>query len=168
MQMSYSVKFKQSIVKKLTGPKPASKEDLADSVGVHASTLSRWVRELGSVDGMSKKKIKSLSIRPDDRSPEEKLCLILEASQLSDDKIGSFLRKTGVHEADLNRWRGEALQGLANKPAKAASRAPEVKRIKELERELRRKDRALAETAALIVLKKKAAALWGDGDDSTE
>ena len=39
------------------------------------------------------------------------------------------------------------------------------KRIKELERELRRKDKALAETAALLVLKKKAQAIWGDRED---
>jgi transposase len=44
----------------------------------------------------------------------------------------------------------------------------ESKRIKELERELRRKEKALAETAALLVLRKKADALWGDEDASTE
>ncbi len=43
----------------------------------------------------------------------------------------------------------------------------EAKRVRELERELRRKEKALAETAALLVLKKKAAAIWGDEDDST-
>jgi hypothetical protein len=34
-----------------------------------------------------------------------------------------------------------------------------------LERELRRKDKALAETAALLTLRKKAQAIWGDGED---
>ena len=39
-------------------------------------------------------------------------------------------------------------------------------RIKELERALARKDRALAETAALLVLGKKAAAIWGGDEDA--
>ncbi len=47
-------------------------------------------------------------------------------------------------------------------------RSVEQRRILELERELRRKDAALAETAALLVLKKKAQAIWGDGDESTD
>ena len=44
----------------------------------------------------------------------------------------------------------------------------EAKRLRELERELQRKDKALAETAALLVLQKKVQAIWGDGDDDTE
>lgn len=44
----------------------------------------------------------------------------------------------------------------------------ESRRVRELERELRRKDKALAEAAALLVLQKKVQALWGDGDDDTK
>jgi hypothetical protein len=54
--------------------------------------------------------------------------------------------------------------GLEPKPARRA----ETKRIKDLEKELRRKDQALAETAALLVLKKKAQEIWGDEDDDTD
>ena len=42
----------------------------------------------------------------------------------------------------------------------------ERQRVKELERELRRKEKALAETAALLVLRKKMEAIWGDGEDA--
>jgi hypothetical protein len=58
----------------------------------------------------------------------------------------------------------EALQSKSSRKKVSA----EAKRVRELERELRRKEKALAETAALLVLKKKAAAIWGDEDDSTE
>jgi len=51
------------------------------------------------------------------------------------------------------------------KSSKSAKKDPRDKRIKELERELRRKDKALAETAALLVLKKKAQAIWGEHED---
>ena len=65
--------------------------------------------------------------------------------------------------AQLQQWRDQMLVGLEPKAAKRA----ETKRIQELEKELRRKDKALAETAALLVLKKKAQAIWGDEDDDT-
>jgi hypothetical protein len=104
--------------------------------------------------------------RPADRTPDEKLALVLEASRLGDEELGEFLRRNGLHEADLSRWRGEALSGLGNR-RQANPRGTEVKRIRELEKELRRKDKALAEAAALLVLQKKVQAIWGDGDDDT-
>jgi len=60
------------------------------------------------------------------------------------------------------------LAGLEPIAVACAKKAPESKRIRELERELRRKDAALAETAALLVLKKKAQMIWGDEDDNTD
>ncbi len=74
------------------------------------------------------------------------------------------MRSRGLHEAQLQQWRDQMLIGLEPKPAKRV----ETKRIRELEKELRRKDKALAETAALLVLKKKAQEIWGDEDDDTD
>jgi hypothetical protein len=58
---------------------------------------------------------------------------------------------------------------LAFDPAAAGSKANSAKadrqRIRELEKDLGRKDRALAETAALLILRKKAAAIWGERDE---
>ena len=76
---------------------------------------------------------------------------MLEASRLSDEQLGAFLRREGLHEATLREWRAAALEALGTpKTARA-----ETRRVRELERELRRKDKALAETAALLVLQKK-------------
>jgi len=100
---------------------------------------------------------------PDRRPPEEKLRLVLEASSLSEEGLGEFLRRNGVHEAQLQRWRETAFGALEAKPAKAPSQ--QRQKIRELERELRRKDKALAEVTALLALKKKVELLWGDEDD---
>jgi transposase-like protein len=107
--------------------------------------------------------------RPKDWSPEEKLQAVLEASQLSEDELGAFLRKKGIHDIHLQQWRKEMISGLKNGSThkKAKGKPPEAKRIKELEKELNRKEKALAEAAALLVLKKKAQAIWGDEDDDT-
>ena len=167
--MQYPDGFKEAMVRKMTAPGRPPTVDLAAEMGVHPSTLSRWVREAGSVDSMLRKKIKRTGMRPDDRTPEDKLQLVLEASLLTDEELGVFLREKGLHEAQLERWHQDALGGLSGQKAVSKSKnTPEVKRIRELEKELRRKDKALAEAAALIVLKKKAEALWGDGEDDTE
>ena len=162
--MKYPAAFKTEMVRKMTSPNARPARDLVRETGVHQTTLSRWKREAGKVDSMSTKKKKQK--RPADRTPDENLALVLEASRLADKELGAFLRRTGLHEADLTRWREEALAGLGNRRQEKA-RSSDVKRIRELERELRRKDKALAETAALLVLQKKAQAIWGDGDDDT-
>ena len=68
----------------------------------------------------------------------------------------------------MTQWRQEMLTGLAESKARPSSKpTAEARRIRELERELARKEKALAEAAALLILKKKAQALWGDEDDTT-
>ena len=162
--MEYPVAFKTEMVRKMISPNARTAKDLERETGVHQTTLSRWKREAGKVDSMSTKKKKQK--RPADRTPDEKLALVLEASRLADEELGEFLRRNGLHEADLTRWHGEALAGLGNR-RQEKPRSSDVKRIRELEKELRRKDKALAETAALLVLQKKVQAIWGDGDDDT-
>lgn len=90
-------------------------------------------------------------------SPQDKLRVVSDAARLNDSELGEFLRRAGIHEDDLARWREEALGGLGG----TRKGQPPSKRIRELERELRRKEKALAEAAALLVLAKKARSLWG-------
>ena len=89
---------------------------------------------------------------------------------MSETELGALLRREGVHEADLTAWQAAAEAALS--PDHRAAPSPEQqrdqRRIQELERELRRKEAALAETAALLVLKKKVQAIWGDEDDATD
>ena len=105
--------------------------------------------------------------RPQDWSAEEKLEVVMEAGRLSEEDIGEFLRRKGLHEAQLKEWREAVLGALGSRKAASPGKG-EARRIHELERELRRKDKALAETAALLVLQKKVQAIWGDGDDDTD
>lgn len=108
--------------------------------------------------------------RADDWSAEERLRVVSEAAKLSEAELGSFLRREGLHEATLQSWRAAALAGLSSEKGTRSQpkRSVEQKRVQELERELRRKDKALAETAALLVLQKKVRAIWGDEDESTD
>jgi len=159
--MYYSEQFKSKMVQKLAMPGGPSAMSLAKETGVPQSTLSRWLRKAGTVGPMKSK-------RPQDWSTEEKWQAVVEAEGLSDEELGAFLRRKGLHRAHLEGWRA-AMQSALSSGAKSSKskRSPEARRVRELEKELRRKDKALAEASALLVLKKKAQAIWGDEGDDT-
>ncbi|MBW2462195.1 MAG: hypothetical protein JRH11_11165 [Deltaproteobacteria bacterium] len=111
------------------------------------------------------------------RSAEDKVRIVMEAAGLGDDQLGAFLRGEGLHEADLAQLREEvgkaAIEGLRPKK-KRRGLSPEQKELHALRKELNRKDKALAEAAALLVLRGKVQAFLamdgeeGDTDGSKE
>ena len=166
--MQHSDGFKARMVQRMSGPDAISATGLADDVGVAQGTLSRWLREARSLDGMStnKRRTKASGSK---RSAQDKLRLVMAAAALSEADLGAFLRREGIHEAQLDEWRAAvmaaALEGLKTTARKRRSVTPEAKRIRELERELARKEKALAEMAALHVLQKKVNA-WNAADEA--
>lgn len=103
-------------------------------------------------------------------SSQDKFRVVLETASLNETELAEYCRRKGLYVEQVNAWRESCEQ--ANSPASPAKirleREKEKainKRIKQLERELLRKDAALAETAALLVLRKKAEALWGKDED---
>lgn len=165
----YTEAFKSKMVQRMAGPEARSASALSAEMGIPQPTLSRWLRAAGGrLEVMAKptpKKLDQHSRRPEDWTPEERLRAVVQASGLSNEELGAFLRREGLHEATLQEWRTAALEGLAP-PAPGTRR--EQRKLRSLEKELRRKDKALAEAAALLVLQKKVQALWGDEDDDTE
>ena len=166
--MRYSEKFKGRMVQRLLSSDGLSATALAAEVGVSQASLSRWLDDAARLPGMAKRGGKSGGggTRSRDLPIEEKLRLVVEASALSDAELGEFLRRNGVHQAQLEQWLSVITEALAAKP-KVRVQNPEAKKLRKLERELLRKDKALAEAAALLILKKKAQAIWGDEDDDT-
>jgi len=169
----YSEGFRNRMVEKLSGPHAVSATALSDEVGVPQSTLSRWLKGAGTVrrtmPPSDDDKAPPPAKRPQDWSAEEKLALVNEAAAVPQAELGAFLRRKGVHEAQLVEWREAAMAGL-QRPSRRERKAANIEkqRIHKLERELKRKDKALAEAAALLVLKKKVQEIWGDEDDDTK
>jgi len=95
----------------------------------------------------------------------------MKAEMLSEEELGAFLRTEGIHEATLKEWRERVFAGatdaLKDAHKKKSDNSPEARRNRELERELRRKEKALAEAAALLVLQKKLNAYFGEGEDES-
>jgi len=139
---------------------------------MHQATLSRWKREAGSVTAMRDKTrtsspVSAVGPRPKDRAAQEKLRILIQAGALSGEELGGFLRREGIHEADLERWRESSLEGLSGSLVAKSEVDRASKKVRKLEHELHRKDKALAEAAALLVLQKKLRAMWEDGEDDT-
>lgn len=160
----YSEGFKSRMVKRMAGAEGISAGALEREVGVTRVTLSRWLKEFSKVPSMSKKKSKKRGRR----SASEKMRIVVEAAMLSDEDFGTLLRKEGIHETDLNEWRATIEEALKGSNRKKSKNTPEARKIKSLEFELRRKERALAETAALLVLKKKWGAYLEEKDDAIQ
>lgn len=167
------------MVRRILGPPGTSAKALSGQVGVGQPTLSRWVREAGSVRTVSPPNDKKPTVsEPKKWSLREKLRVVATAEGLEEHALGELLRREGLHEEQLRAWRDAAAGALDSAEAapSAAMTAAERrrlkvadKRIRELEKELRRKEKALAETAAMLVLEKKLQALgWDDEDGGTE
>ncbi len=143
------------MVQRLTGKDAVSARKLQQEVGVPQTTLSRWLEEARSLPQVSPpKKTKSWSV-------DEKVRILAEASKLSGEELTALLERNGLRLAELEQWR------LSLEEEGRASKAT-TKRIRNLERELARKEKALAEAAALLVLKKKVETLLEDEDDDTD
>lgn len=149
---------------------------LAMETGIAQSTLSRWLRQASTLTGKKMEdddtkrttgEVDPRPRRPQEWTAAEKLHAVSETSGLEAEALGAYLRRHGLHAETLEQWRADATAAL-EAPTERRRSTAEAKRIKELERELRKKEKALAETAALLVLRKKANALWGDGDDDTD
>ena len=100
--------------------------------------------------------------RPQNWSGEEKMQAVIAYVGIDEEARGRYLRENGLYSVDVERWREEMMKVLGKKSKKGD---PKDRRIRELEGELRRKEKALAETAALLVLKKKAQEIWGESEE---
>jgi hypothetical protein len=142
------------MVQRLTGNSAVSASQLARETGVRQQNLSRWLQEARSLPIMADKP------KPAVRqwTVEQKARVLADASDLDGEALTTYLQREGVKLAEYEQWRIALDEG-----GRAATST--IKRIRQLERELARKEKALAEAAALLVLKKKVETLYGEDED---
>ncbi len=138
-------------------PESASPEDVSRDLGVSAATLERWRSD--ALSRPARERAWTAAARFD---------AVITTASMDEATRNAWCRENGVYPEELSRWREAATQALAE-PEEARASPLETKadrkRIQTLERELRRKDKALAETAALLVLSKKVEAIFNTGGD---
>ena len=156
--MKYSLEFKKSAVQKyLTrGNRPV--KEILKELNVPSASIYQWCNDFAKVSGMKKQS------SPHTRTALEKLNSIMEFNSLPENKRGEFLRKNGLSDANINEWLNQIKMALSQKNIPSENKN-DIKKVKELEQELRRKDKALAEASALLILKKKANLIWGQGEE---
>ncbi|RKH67437.1 hypothetical protein D7X96_19580 [Corallococcus interemptor] len=171
--MPYTDAFKSQMVKRMLGPPAMTATELSKQVGVTQPTLSMWLREARRVAAAMPDE-KPVPAAPKKWTAQQKLRVVAAAHGLEDEALGALLRREGLHEGELRAWR-DAAAGALEPGAEAAASGPltagqrrrlaaSEKRVKELERELHRKEKALAEAGALLFLEKKLQAMgWDEG-----
>ena len=142
---------------RLLPPESAALELVAREVGIGAGTLERWREDA-----------QSRPARGRAWTAGARLEAVITTAAMGEAGKSAWCREHGLYPSELDKWRASCTAALtAPEEARASPQATrqDRKRIKELERDLLRKDRALAETAALLVLSKKVAVIFNKGED---
>ena len=173
MSVRYTISFKEQAVAKALSRGPEKRiKDIASELGVGYSSLQKWIRqsgkqELSSVVVPGGSSSQFTEKKPQDWSSEERLDMVMRCSSLDVASVSSLCREQGIYPHHVKQWKLD----LVSKSTGPSQSPSELKNLraenKALKKELRRKEKALAETAALLVLQKKVNEIWGmdDGDN---
>jgi len=177
MRTRFSQSFKlQAVEKVLQRSADTSFAEIAATLGVGYSTLQKWVaqsrRQEFENDGYESGLVSNTMTkekRPQDWSLEEKLNMIIRCASLDDEAISLLCREQGIYPHHIKQWRQDFVDGAATNARTKTQ--PKTKMLtqenKALKKELNRKEKALAETAALLVLQKKVDEIWGSDEDNS-
>lgn len=154
----YSPEFRESIVQKITTPGGPSIMQMSEKTGVHHASIRIWIKNCANRSGMKKSK---------EWTPEEKLEAIIKTTTMSENERGEYLRANGLHSADVEQWKQDIYN--SQKPVGRPKLDPELVALrtekKELSQDLKRKDKALAEMSARVILLKKSHLLFGVNEE---
>jgi transposase-like protein len=155
----YTKAFRQQALEKVYNRGDRTVQVIAEELNLNPWTLKNWMKlpkeRVGSRADMITK-------RPQDRSLSERFQLILDSQGKTGETLNAWCREQGIFPHHLQQWR--ELFETGQPPVGAELRALKVSH-QELQRELKRKEKALAEAAALLVLQKKYQALWEEKDE---
>ncbi len=147
---------------RLLPPESAAPDTLSREVGVGVQTLDRWRADAlaaaaGGQSGATGQRWTAAA----------RLETVITTAVMNEATRSAWCREQGLYAADLEAWKRDAIGGLGEpRGASVADTRQDRRRIRELERELQRKDKALAEVAALLVLSKKLSAIFHEGKDA--
>src|SRR6202521_1189258 len=160
----YGQAYRDRIVARLLPPERSAIDLVSREVGISVSTLERW-RADALADGSG---CGAGAVSGSQRwTAGARLEAVIVTAAMDEAARSVWCREQGLYPAELDAWKRDAIAGLGEpRAASAAEARQDRRRVKELERELHRKDKALAETDALLVLSKKLAAVFHEGEDA--
>jgi transposase len=159
-----SRELKASIVQRMMPPNNESVSRIARESGLSETTLYKW-KNAAKAKGLTHTN-ETLAERWNTR---EKFAIVIETASLTEIELAEYCRTKGLFVEQVEAWRDACMQANGGVADHANQLQKELRVMeqenKTLSRELKRKEAALAETAALLVLRKKAQAIWGDQED---
>ena len=161
---SYTKEFKQSVIAQMMPPNSKSVSQIRAETGISGPTLYNWRKQALAGGYPAASNVGTA----DAWDNETKLAVVIDTATLNEHELSTYCRERGLYVEQVDRWRTAAVSGQSKNHLSQKEReefAALKKRNRELEKELKRKEKALAEAAALLVLRKKAQAIWGDGED---
>jgi len=158
----YSQERKEAVIKRMMPPENTPVSVLIEATGISGVTLYHW-RKQARARGLV---VPGDGRNPENWSPEDKFAVVLETAAMNEAELSEYCRKKGLFAEQIAHWKANCLQGNATDQSKAVQKQIRManKENTQLKRELHRKDKALAETAALLVLRKKMHAIWGEDE----
>lgn len=158
---SYTAEFKQHALDKVYQRKGRTITSIATDLNLNLTTLKSWMQQTKHQQNSTTPAAK----RPEDWTLEARLLALHQTHGLSEQALSAWCREHGIFVHHLSQWRKEFCGVSSIKNSDAAQEIRTLKQSnKQLERELSRKEKALAEAAALLILQKKFQALWEDED----
>ncbi len=139
--------------------------ELAEETGISSVTLYAWRKQAIAAGGV----VPGDGKTPSGWSSAEKFRVVLESAALNETELAEYCRRKGLYVEQIRAWREACEQANATVQERNRTERAQAKearaRIRGLERERRRDKAALAEAAALLLLRKKAEAIWGKDED---
>lgn len=163
--MNYSNELKESILRRLLPPNSESISKVAREEGISEQTLRNW-RDKARKEGRPAPGKDSTT---EEWSTQDKFLVVVETAGFNESELAEYARQKGLYVEQIKSWRDACMNangGVAKEAARLNRELKESeKERRKLEKEVQRKDKALAEAAALLVLSKKANAIWGEPED---
>jgi transposase len=161
---SYNEEFKKMAVQKLLSLNSLGLSGTARQIGIPYTTLFNWKKKYANSFVMKKTKNKALAIN---WTAEEKLEAVNKTYAMTENELGEYLRSNGLNSCDLDAFKTEFLSSLPSRGRPKLD--PEIidlrNSVKDLTKNLNKKDKALAEMSARVILLKKSHLIWGDRED---
>lgn len=156
---------KDTILNKMLSPYPPTIAALSQQEGISEATLYNWRKQLRQ---------RGRPVPEHDRTSENwsaqtKFAVVVESVTMTETELAEYCRSKGLYPDQIKAWREAAIDAQDSSQVTAAAHQQQSreyrKQIKKLETDLTRKEKALAEAAALLILQKKMRALWEGGED---
>lgn len=162
--MKYSTGFRNGVLKKVLPPEKRSVYSVAKEVGISSITIHSWLSKLK--EGTLDLDYEGEEPTPDQRASVEKLRMLLESKTKTSEQLGEWLRQKGLHTEHLVLWEQE-LEGIVTDKQQELKQENTAlkKENKQLHRELKRQQAAMAEALAIITRQKKTAALFHSDEE---